>query len=56
VDVGFVTEIVDTELQTLSGILEYGLGFWSKFLYNGKSVKLIEKPEWMGLARFATRK
>ncbi len=43
-----VIELMDTDDITLDATTEYGVGFWSRFLYNGPS-KLIEKPKWMGL-------
>ena len=54
-DSAFSEDIGDTDEHTLNGILEYGIGFWSKFLFNGKK-QLIEKPDWMGLVRVATHR
>jgi hypothetical protein len=45
----------DGEDHNINGLTEYGFGFWTRFLWNGK-VKLIEKPDWMGLARLTINK
>jgi hypothetical protein len=54
-ETALVEEIEDSEEHTLNGIMEYGYGFWSKFLYNGPA-KLVDKPEWMGLTRMTTNR
>lgn len=53
---GVSQEIEDDGVHTLNGIIEYSIGFWSRFLWNGRISKLLNKPEWMGLARVASRK
>jgi hypothetical protein len=53
---GVIHELEDDGEHTLNGIIEYGIGFWSRFLWNGLKAKLLNKPEWMGLARVASRK
>jgi len=53
---GYVHEFEDDAEHTLNGIIEYGYGFWTRFLWNGLKAKLLNKPEWMGLARLASRR
>ncbi len=33
-------ELEDSDDFTLNGITEYGIGFWSRFLWNGMKAKL----------------
>lgn len=40
--------------EKISGIMEYGLGMWSRFQYNGAKTKIIEKPKWLGIARLTS--
>ena len=49
-------ELQDTDEFTLNGITEYGIGFWSRFLWNGMKSKLVNKPEWLGLSRVTTNR
>lgn len=49
-EAAYEIEMEDDDDGTLNGITEYGYGFWSKFLWNGKH-KLINKPDWMGVSR-----
>ena len=62
-DLGFDSEdtVINEELEdsddfTLNGITEYGIGFWSRFLWNGMKSKLVNKPDWMGLTRISSNK
>lgn len=41
---------------SINGITEYGYGFWSRFLWNGETAKLINKPVWMGLSRLSVNR
>jgi hypothetical protein len=49
-------ELEDSDEFTLNGILEYGIGFWSRFLWNGMKSKLVNKPEWLGLTRVTSNR
>jgi hypothetical protein len=34
-------ELEDSDDFTVNGITEYGIGFWSRFLFNGMKSKLV---------------
>jgi len=55
-DKAYEVELEDTDDSTLNGINEYSYGFWARFLWNSNKGKLLEKPDWMGLARMSTNR
>ena len=44
----------DSDETPINGATEYSFGLWTRFRFNGESSKVLNKPEWMGLARLTT--
>lgn len=55
-ELAYEVELKDTDNETLNGIKEYSYAFWSRFLWNSNKGKLLDKPDWMGLARLSSNK
>lgn len=55
-EMAYEVELEDSDDETLNGVKEYSYGFWSRFLWNSKKGKLLEKPDWMGLARLSSNR
>lgn len=44
-------ELKEADDNQINGITEYGYGFWSRWLWNGPTSKMVTKPVWTGLSR-----
>lgn len=55
-ETAIVEEFEDSEEVTLNGIVEYGVGFWSRFLWNGLKAKIVDKPAWLGFVRLSSNR
>lgn len=40
----------------INGLVEYGYGYWSRFVWNWNKNKLLEKDAWVGMSRMTTNK
>ena len=48
--------MTDSDETPIAGATEYSFGMWTRFRFNSAEGKVLQKPDWMGVARATTNK